>query len=939
MKYLNNSTSIRPYRRSMRSSSSSKKHPKGRNITSFSIISWSRRLSVGIALSALLGGSLLSSQIFERGRSVAAFAETIGTFQSNDCSTPKSDWDLGQTACAGVAGAGGERRIVWVAPDGNVADVSDAFTGASTDTYTLLTTGPFAQYGTWRVVSVDSAGTGYAAASFLVHPTTPSVDLQVLKFGPDQAFAGGSISYTIQVTNQGPDTAANVILSEPVPNNSTFLSETQNSGPIANCNNPSAGNTGTSNCTIPSLAANTTAIFTFVYTVTSTTPVGTLISNSATVSSDTSELFQADNTGSYQTSVGPTPPPSPCTLTCPGDVSATTATCTAVVTYTSPTTSGNCGTDPVMCSPASGSTFPIGPTLVTCTTQSGGECSFTVTVTGNDTTPPAVICPNNIETPEDPPSSGGAQVSYTTPTATDNCTQAVQVSCSPASGSIFPAGTATTVTCTATDASNNMTTCSFTVTVSAVACALTCPDNVIVSATSGCSKVVTYTAPGQLGSCGAVSCAPASGSVFPVGTTTVTCEATDTSGNIITACSFSVNVTGGSLICPANITINENPPGSGFATVNYEEPAACSGPPVTCTPASGSDFPVGTTTVTCTNTESCSFTVTVTTGSACTITCPDITKANDPGQCGAIATFPTRSGNCGSEPIPCDPPSGSFFPIGTTSVTCDNEGTPCSFTVTVNDTTPPTISCPDNITTTTAPGLCSRAVSFSATVNDNCPGATYSCVPPSGSVFAKGTTTVNCTAHDASNNMAGCSFSVTVNDGENPTISCPANITNEPTCPAGAVATFAATATDNCPGVTVVCNPASGSVFPVGTITVTCTATDTATPANTTSCSFTVTVLTAQAVIQNLINQVQALGTQGKLTGQQAQGLTSKLQAALDAVNDNKINVACNKLGDFISQVTGYINNGTLTSADGQPLINSAAHLRNYLGCTNLGCS
>jgi ElaB/YqjD/DUF883 family membrane-anchored ribosome-binding protein len=100
-----------------------------------------------------------------------------------------------------------------------------------------------------------------------------------------------------------------------------------------------------------------------------------------------------------------------------------------------------------------------------------------------------------------------------------------------------------------------------------------------------------------------------------------------------------------------------------------------------------------------------------------------------------------------------------------------------------------------------------------------------------------------------------------------------------------------------------------------------------------------VTVKTAAAVIQDLINRVQLLQSQGKLSGQQAQGLNSKLQAALDAVNNGQTNVACNKLNDFISQVTAFINNGTLTSADGQPLINSAAHVRNTLGCTNLGCS
>jgi hypothetical protein len=98
-----------------------------------------------------------------------------------------------------------------------------------------------------------------------------------------------------------------------------------------------------------------------------------------------------------------------------------------------------------------------------------------------------------------------------------------------------------------------------------------------------------------------------------------------------------------------------------------------------------------------------------------------------------------------------------------------------------------------------------------------------------------------------------------------------------------------------------------------------------------------VRVKTAAEVIQDMITRVQALTP--PLSGTQSQGLIAKLQAALTAVNDNKINVACNKLGDFISQLTGFVNNGTLTSAQGQPLLNSAARVRNTLGCTNLGCS
>src|SRR5438128_11331544 len=80
-------------------------------------------------------------------------------------------------------------------------------------------------------------------------------------------------------------------------------------------------------------------------------------------------------------------------------------------------------------------------------------------------------------------------------------------------------------------------------------------------------------------------------------------------------------------------------------------------------------------------------------------------------------------------------------------------------------------------------------------------------------------------------------------------ITCPANITitGAASCPitTGGTASFTVTASDNCPGVTFVCKNqngavvTSGSVFPVGTNTVTCTATDTS--GNTASCSFTVT--------------------------------------------------------------------------------------------------
>jgi len=236
-------------------------------------------------------------------------------------------------------------------------------------------------------------------------------------------------------------------------------------------------------------------------------------------------------------------------------------------------------------------------------------------------------------------------------------------------------------------------------------------------------------------------------------------------------------------------------------------------------------------------------------GAPCVLTCPaNITRSNDANQCGAVVTYPppTSTGTCGT--ITCTPASGSFFPKGTTTVTCTATGATCSFTVTVNDTQPPTITCPANVTQSNDPNQCGAVVNYPPpTVSDNCPGVgAPSCAPASGSFFPVGTTTVTCTVADASGNTASCTFTITVNDTQPPTITCPPNqtaVTDQNACPSAGclVVNFPPpVATDNCPGVTVVCNPPAGSCFPVGVTTVTCTATDTS--GNTATCSFTITV-------------------------------------------------------------------------------------------------
>lgn len=150
-------------------------------------------------------------------------------------------------------------------------------------------------------------------------------------------------------------------------------------------------------------------------------------------------------------------------------------------------------------------------------------------------------------------------------------------------------------------------------------------------------------------------------------------------------------------------------------------------------------------------------------GGPCTIVPPpDVVVGNDPGQCGAAVDYPAPGGTCAG--VTCVAPSGSFFPVGTTTVTCsDPTGINETFDVTVNDVEPPALFCPADLFVTAPPGVLSWPVAYSEpTPTDNCPGVTGSCAPPSGDPFPIGTTTVVCSAVDASANSANCPFDVSV---------------------------------------------------------------------------------------------------------------------------------------------------------------------------------
>jgi HYR domain len=153
---------------------------------------------------------------------------------------------------------------------------------------------------------------------------------------------------------------------------------------------------------------------------------------------------------------------------------------------------------------------------------------------------------------------------------------------------------------------------------------LTVPSSVVAEATGPSGAVVSFDVQAQNpGGTVDVACSPASGSVFPLGTTKVVCTATDPADGSSATASFPVVVrdTTGPDFGPPPDRVTQTVDGAASTEVDYVEPAAndlVDGDVlVTCTPSSGAAFPLGDTTVTCRakdkrgNTSSVTFTVSV----------------------------------------------------------------------------------------------------------------------------------------------------------------------------------------------------------------------------------------------------------------------------------------------------------------------------------------
>jgi hypothetical protein len=278
-------------------------------------------------------------------------------------------------------------------------------------------------------------------------------------------------------------------------------------------------------------------------------------------------------TGTYNTNpatftlhvTNPPPPPNtPPTLQLPGPQTVqATGPNGAVVNYNATATDQQDDPDPTpVCSPASGTQFPLGITQVNCSvTDSGGLTTtgfFDVTVV--DTTKPVIAAHGDVTAEATGPD--GANVSYTSPATTDAVDGNGTATCLPASDTKFALGD-TTVTCNATDAAGNQATpTTFKVTVAdTTKPELSLPANITEEATGPNGNVVNFNATASDLVSGSVNvdCSPASGDTFAIATTTVNCSATDAAGNKATG-SFTVKVQ--DTIAPSNFqfvgNINDN---------------------------------------------------------------------------------------------------------------------------------------------------------------------------------------------------------------------------------------------------------------------------------------------------------------------------------------------------------------------------------------------
>jgi len=299
--------------------------------------------------------------------------------------------------------------------------------------------------------------------------------------------------------------------------------------------------------------------------------------------------------------------------------------CDISVSWAPPTAADNCVVKSVNSTHNFGDLFPVGTTIITYTASDANansiSANFNIVVL--DTISPVIEnLPTDITQNTDA-GACGAIVSWTAPTATDNCSAALSASHNP--GDFFDVGT-TTVTYTADDIHGNSTIQTFNVKIidNIPPVIQSLPTDITQNTDAGaCGAVVNWALPTAKDNCSATLVSSHNpGDFFNVGTTTVTYTAIDVYGNTVFQ-SFEITIvdkTGPEFtFCPTSFELRSIDTLINTSIITWEEPLAldyCSSVTTSSNYLSGSEFNFGKITITYIakdqngNESNCSFDIT-----------------------------------------------------------------------------------------------------------------------------------------------------------------------------------------------------------------------------------------------------------------------------------------------------------------------------------------
>ncbi len=499
-------------------------------------------------------------------------------------------------------------------------------------------------------------------------------------------------------------------------------------------------------------------------------------------------------------------------ITCPANITIECNESTDPTSTGSATAVDNCDPAPVVAFSDVANNGTITRTW-TATDACGNSSQCTQTITIDDTTQPVITCPANVtiacDASTDPSNTGSA-------TATDNCdaNSVITYTDSETAGSC-PQEKTITRTWKATDDAGNFATCQQVITVEDnIAPVITCPATATVECDGSIDPSVTGLAT-AVDNCDASPQITYSDNNFG-DTITRTWIATDACGNSSSCQQLIIfeDTTSPVLVsCPPDLTIQCDqslaPSITGMATASdncdpspvvtftdSETPGGCPQEKTITRTWIATDADGNSATI-------CQQTITVIDTTPPAITCP----ANVEVECGQ-PTDPSSTGyataidNCDPSPIITYSDTrnnGVTTRLWTATDACGNSAQ-CTQTITVDDTTPPVITCPANVTiacdaSTVPPNT------GSATATDNCdtsPSITYTDSETAGSCPQEKTITRTWTATDAGGSGSSCQQVITVVDDTAPVITCPADVTIECDESIEPSNTGMATAVDNC---------------------------------------------------------------------------------------------------------------------------------------------